>query len=332
MPTNGPLLLKLDAVTPAPDTDFRRVTPTVTTRPPNPGRVTLTVFDDSAPTQGVILDVSFPAETGEASATLELTIQPQKEYRVTVTRSSAEGSGRNYRLGVSHQALRLGQSDQRYLGGTSQNWGIEAGAGETVTLELASDTAADGLAMATSAFVTIVDPATGEVLDGPNTLTFTPGTPQTVTGPEHGGCAPDRRPDRPRRPVPDAPDRWRRDALQSGLFPRGPDSRSRRCHRSRLRSSTPAAPSVMERSRAEAWTCGRGFRARATRQRVEQPAAPSCVSFPGILRRAIWSTSWKERASIAGGQMPRGGPFLTSTEVGLVRGWIRGGAPDTPEN
>ena len=123
LPTNGALQLKVVAVTPA-----------LASATPGPGRITVTIFDDSAPTRGLVLDVPFPTAKGEASAMVALTIQPQTEYRFTVSHSG--GSGRYYRLGMSHAALRLGQADQRYLTGRSQDWAVNAGAGETVTLEL----------------------------------------------------------------------------------------------------------------------------------------------------------------------------------------------------
>ena len=326
LPANGPVRLKLDAVIPPPDPDGSDG-PSDDEPAPDPGRVTLTVFDDSAPTQGVILDVAFPAGTGEASGTVELTIQPQTEYRVTVTRSSALGSGRYYRLGASHQTLRLGQSDQRYLDGVSQDWGIEAAAGETVTLELATDTSPDELSMAASAFVTLVDPATGAVLDGPNALSFTPGTPRTVTFQNSGDA---------RRIVaqvdPDGRFRMRRtdgDAtlyslacptrsglafaplsqVQTDIF----DAHCTQCHGSFPRGGLDLRPGI------------------AFGQLVNIPSSQSALMrvVPGDSETSYLIHKLEGRASIAGSRMPQGGPFLTETEIALVRGWIRGGAPDT---
>ena len=318
--------MKLDAVTPPADPgDANGGQPTT-----DPGRMTLTVFDDSAPGPGVILDVPFPAATGEASAALELTIQPRTEYRVTVTRSITAGSGRDYRLGVSHQALRLGQSDQRYVGGTSQDWGIEAGAGETVTLELATDTTANGVVMATAAFVTVVDPATGGVLDGPHTLTFTPGMSQTVTFRNMAAA---------RRIVaqidPDGPFRLRRtdgDAtlyslvcptrtglafaplsrVQTQIF----DTRCTQCHGLFARGGLDLRPGI------------------AHGQLVNVSSSQSTVTrvVPGDPEASYLVHKLDGRASIAGSRMPQGGSFLTTTEMELVRGWIRAGAPDTPRN
>lgn len=66
----------------------------------SPGTLTLTVFDDSAPTTGVVVDVDFPAAKGEAHETIDLTMQPGNECRVMVAHSG--GMGRYYQPGVSH--------------------------------------------------------------------------------------------------------------------------------------------------------------------------------------------------------------------------------------
>ena len=322
LPTNGPLLLKLDAVTPAPDPGQ--------TDDADRGRVTLTVFDDSAPTRGVILDVPFPTATGEASATLELTIQPRTMYRFTVSRSSAAGTGQDYRLGVSHQALRLGQSDQRYLGGMSQDWGIEVGGGETVTLALVTDTTADGLVMATTAFVTFVDPATGEVLAGPRSLTFAPGTPQLFTVQNTAAA---------RRIVaqvdPDGRFRMRRTDGDATLY-------TLACPTRTGLAFAPLSQIQSEIFDTSCTQCHGSFarggldlrRGIAHSQLVNVSSRQSTVLrvVPGDPEASYLVHKLDGRASIAGSQMPEGGPFLTATELDLVRGWIRAGAPDTPDN
>ena len=319
LPANGPVLLKLVAVTPPPDPDG------AAGAEGDPGRVTLTVFDDSAPTQGVILDVAFPTGTGEASGTVELTIQPQTEYRLTVTRSSAEGSGRYYRLGASHQALRLGQADQRYLDGVSQDWGIEAAAGETVTLELTTDTTAEGLTMATSAFVTLVDPATGEVLDGPTSLTFTAGTPQTVTFQNTADA---------RRIVaqvdPDGRFRMRRTDGDQKLYSLACPTRSGLAFASLSQVQTEIFDAFCTQCHGSFPRGGLDLRPGiAHGQLVNVASSQSALMrvVPGDPEASYLVHKLEGRASISGSRMPQGGPFLTEPEIALVLGWIRGGAP-----
>ena len=168
LPADGPVRLKVVAET---------LASTQETAPP-PGMVTVTVFDESAPTVGTILDVSFPTARGVNEGFLELSIQPQTSYTFTVRHT---GAGRHYRLGASHALLRLGQTDQTYLPARSQDWALEATAGEMVTLELATDMAAEGSTQATSALVTIYDIETSSLVDGPTRLTFTPGSAQLVS-------------------------------------------------------------------------------------------------------------------------------------------------------
>ena len=168
LPENGPVRIKVVAET---------LASTQETDPP-PGVVTLTVFDESAPTVGTIFDVSFPSAKGANEGFLELNIQPQTQYTFTVRHT---GAGRHYRLGASHAPLRLGQADQPYLPARSQDWAIETAAGETVTLELATDTNAEGSTQATFALVTIYDIENYDRVDGPTRLTFTPDSAQVVS-------------------------------------------------------------------------------------------------------------------------------------------------------
>ena len=67
--------------------------------------------------------------------------------------------------------------------GQSQDWAIEAAGGETVMLELATDAEpdAEGATQATSAIVTILDAATGDIVNVPTRLTFVAGAPRTVS-------------------------------------------------------------------------------------------------------------------------------------------------------
>ena len=172
LPDNGPIRLKVVATTPA-----------AITAPA--GRLTATVFDESAPTRGVVLDVAYSARKGEAEGWIELDILPQKEYSFTLQHT---GSGRHYRLGSSHAALRLGQSDQRYLPGRSQNWAIEVASGDTVTFELATDAGTGTAPQATTALVTVTDPDTDEIVHGPILLDFESDTVRIVSF-QHSGPA-----------------------------------------------------------------------------------------------------------------------------------------------
>ncbi len=182
LPLDGPVRLKVVASTPAPSTPTPSTTsggayaenPAVTPL----GFLAVTVFDESAPTVGVILDLRYPAVRGDVAGWVELNILPQKRYVFTLRHT---GAGRHYSVGTSHPRLMLGQSDQRYLPGASQDWALDAVAGESLQLELATDAANDGAVQATSAFVTVRDHDTGTLVAGPALLTLTPGAPQPVS-------------------------------------------------------------------------------------------------------------------------------------------------------
>ena len=310
LPDNGPISLKLVAVTQA----------------PSGGRVTLTVFDDNNPTQGSVLDVSFPANPGEAEATLELSIQPQTEYRFTVTRSSSAGSGRDYRVGASHSSLQLAQSDQRYLSGRSQDWGIEAGAGETVTLELATDAAANGLTMATSAFVTIVDPATDQVVDGPTNLAFSPGASQTVSF-QNGEAA--------RRLVaqvdPDGAFRMRRSDGDGKLYSLACPARTGLAFAPLSLIQTEIFDARCTRCHGALGRAGLDLRSPQSHGNlvnITSTEVSLLLVAPGDPEASYLVHKVDGRPGIVGSRMPQGGPFLTDAEIALVRGWIQGGAPN----
>ena len=167
LPEDGPLRLKVVAETLA------------SNRPTDQplGVLTVTVFDASAPMASTTLDVPFPSAKGKNESFVELHIEPRVNVSFTVQRT---GAGRHYRLGASHAALRLGQTDVRYLPGHSQDWAIDVTASENVKIELATDTGADDSTQATSGIVTVVDAATNEVVHGPTRLTFTLDSPQAV--------------------------------------------------------------------------------------------------------------------------------------------------------
>ena len=136
LPLDGPVRLKVVASTPAPSTP----PPSTTSGGANaenpaapPGFLAVTVFDESAPTVGVILDLPYPAVKGDVAGWVELDILPQKRYVFTLRHT---GAGRHYSVGTSHPRLMLGQSDQRYLPGASQDWALDAVAGESLQLEL----------------------------------------------------------------------------------------------------------------------------------------------------------------------------------------------------
>ena len=313
LPGNAPISLKLVAVTQSPSDG-------------SPGRVTLTVFDDNNPVQGSVLDVSFPANPGEAEGTLELSIQPQTEYRITVSRSSGAGSGRDYRLGASHSSLRLAQVDQRYLSGRSQDWGIEAGAGETVTLTLATDTVADGLTMATSAFVTIVDPATDQVVDGPTNLAFAPGAPQTVSF-QNGGAA--------RRLVaqvdPDGAFRMRRSDGDGKLYSLACPTRTGLAFAPLSLVQTEIFDARCTRCHGALGRAGLDLRSPQSHGNlVDVPSTEVSLSLvaPGDPEGSYLVHKLEGRPDIVGSRMPQGGPFLGDAEIALVRGWIQAGAPN----
>ena len=144
----------------------------------SPGRLTVTVFDERAPSVGTILDVTYPDARGTNEAFVELDLLQGTDYRFTIQHS---GAGRHYRVGASPETLRLGQSDQRYLPARSQDWAIDVAANENVILELATDAEAGGSTQATSAIVTVFDLESYDRVHGPVSLSFTPDTPQTVS-------------------------------------------------------------------------------------------------------------------------------------------------------
>ena len=338
LPTNGPLQLKVVAVT-HPDSDDASdgdpVEDDDEDADSTPGRVTLTVFDDSAPTTGVVVDVDYPAAKGEARGTVDLTIQPGNEYRVTVAHSG--GTGRDYQLGVSHDGLLLGQADLRYPTGRSQDWGIEAGENETVTLELATDVAVatattvtsahESLTMATSAFVTIIDPVTHEIVSGPTNVELAPGVPQSISVQNVGAA---------RRLVaqvdPDGVFRIRRTDGDGKLYTRPCPAR------------TALASATLSTLQTEVFTprcsgCHGGFNPRGGLNLQEGQAFSNLVNIQSsqtTLRRVTPDDpdasyivhKLEGRASIAGSRMPQGGPFLSDAVIALVRAWIQSGADD----
>ena len=166
LPENGPVRLKVVAET---------VDGSATETPP--GRLTVTVFDESALDVGTVVDVPYPATMGTDERFVELNILPQTTYAFTVRHT---GAGRHYRLGASHAMLRVAQSDLRYLPARSQDRAIEAAADERVTLELVTDTDAEDTTQATSAIVTVFDIATNVIVFGPSSVGLEPDTPQTV--------------------------------------------------------------------------------------------------------------------------------------------------------
>ena len=171
VPADGPVRLKMVATTLAPSAGPA-------------GTLTATFFDESGP-GGVTLDLAYPTTKGDAEGWLELDILPQKTYRFIVSRI---GVGRHYRVGASHAALRLAQADQRFLPGRAQDWAIEAGVNERVTIELATDEETQGAQQATRAVVMVRDADSGAVVHGPVSLALSPGTPQTVEV-DNGGRA-----------------------------------------------------------------------------------------------------------------------------------------------
>ena len=323
LPTNGALQLKVVAVTPA-----------LASATPGPGRITVTIFDDSAPTRGLVLDVPFPTAKGEASAMVALTIQPQTEYRFTVSHSG--GSGRYYRLGMSHAALRLGQADQRYLTGRSQDWAVNAGAGETVTLELATDSPIAELTMATSVSVTLVDAADGTVVNGPTELILTPGSPQTVSGQNLGAARsllwqvdPVGGVFRMRRTDGDGMLYVQPCPARTGPVDAGPDE--------------PVAPEAATLSQIQTElfnpfcvVCHGGFSpsagldvrpGRAFNNLVNRRSSQVNLMrvLPGAPDESYLVHKLDGGPSIVGTQMPQGGP-LSATQIALVRSWILAGA------
>ena len=311
LPGNGPLQLILSAVTQPALGDQAQA-----------GMVTLTVFDDSAPTAGVVLDVAFPDVKGEVSGRLDLTVQPQTEYRFTVTRSG--GVGRDYRLGASHAALRLSQSGQRYLSGRSQDWAVDAAAGESVMVELATDGAVANVTMATSAFVTIVDPATDEIVSGPTSLTFVAGTPQAVTV----------------QNVADA----RRLVVQvdpDGAFRMRRIDGDQRLHSQPCPERTALASATLSLIQTRLFTplcsgCHGGFNPRGGLNLQEGQAFSNLVNVgssetsltrvvPGDPESSYLIHKLEGRQGIAGSRMPQGGPFLSDAEMAMVRAWIQSG-------
>ena len=177
LPLDGPVRLKVVASTPAPNTTTGG-TPEENPPATPPGSLTVTVFDESAPTVGMVVDLAYAAVKGAVAGWVELDILPQKRYMFTLRHS---GAGRHYSVGASHPRVMLGQSDQRYLPDVSQDWALDAVAGEDLQLELATDTANDGPVQATRVFVTIRDLETGALVHGPVLVALTPGAPQRVS-------------------------------------------------------------------------------------------------------------------------------------------------------
>lgn len=333
LPTNGPLQLKVVAVTRPESDDTSDGDPVEDAA--SPGRVTLTVFDDSAPTTGVVVDVDFPAAKGEARGTIDLTMQPGNEYRVTVAHSG--GSGRYYRLGVSHDDLLLAQADLRYTGGRSQDWGIAAGTNASVTLELVTDatmataataTSAQASAvMATSAFVTIVDPATDEIVSGPTNIELTPGVPQSISAQNVGAA---------RRLIaqvdPNGVFRIRRTDGDGKLY-------SRPCPARTALASATLSTVQTEIFTAQCLGCHGGFNPRAGLSLQEGQSFSNLVNVqssettltrvvPGDPDASYLVHKLEGRAGIVGSRMPIGGPILSDTLMAIVRAWIQSGAAD----
>ena len=164
LPTGGGLRLKAVAVTTA------RSTSTA-------GTMTVTVFDDRDPERGVLLDLAFPEAPGEVEGLVDLAITPGTEYRFTVR---APGTGHAYRLGGSHASLRIAPAESRRLPGRSQDWALDAAAGEAIALTIGVP-AATGTTSPTTAEVTVVDAATGDIVKTPARLSLAPGAVRTVS-------------------------------------------------------------------------------------------------------------------------------------------------------
>ncbi len=141
--------------------------------------IVVTVFDESAPMSGVVLDVSHPDMEGDAEGWLDLEILPNTRYSFTVRHT---GAARHYKLGTSHSQLRLGQSGLRYLRGEKQSWAIEVAANETVQLEVSTDAAnlSEGADQATRATLVVEDAATGTPEEPPD-RPLIPGSSQVFT-------------------------------------------------------------------------------------------------------------------------------------------------------
>lgn len=323
LPTNGPLQMTLTAVTPP--TEGGATTPT-TAPTATTGRLTLTVFDDSAPSAGAILDVAFPASTGSQSGTLTLDVRPQTDYRVTVTRSGASTDGRLYRLGTSHQGARLGQSGQRYLGGGSQDWLVEAGAGETVTLELSTDPGTDGDPMATTVFVTFADAATGASLADPQALNLVPGAPSAISHVNTGTA-------RDITARIDADGVFRLARVGGGLTAlRGCPTRGGLTGVTLDQVQTQVFDIACTRCHGLTRSAGLDLRrgiAHSQLVNVQSGQGPLMRVLPFQPDQSYLVHKIEGRPTIAGTQMPPPGQFPRPglAQIELVKGWVRSGAP-----
>ena len=138
-------------------------------------RYKVTITDNRGTTSTGVAHVNI---IGDAETRLDLDITPGVEYAFTVEHT---GIARHYKLRTSHPDLEIGYSEVRYLGDAVQQWAIRAAEGETVRLQIATDSGNEGASQATEIGVEISDLETGDTLFGPTTTVLKLDSPQIIS-------------------------------------------------------------------------------------------------------------------------------------------------------
>ena len=120
---------------------------------------------------------------GDNVGSVDLDITPGVAYDFTVRHT---GSPRHYKLGIDDPNLAIGHKQVRYLEHFVQEWTIRVAAGETVHLEIATDSEDDrneGAPQATEIGLTIINADTEAVVLGPTSTALSLNTPTLFTLP-----------------------------------------------------------------------------------------------------------------------------------------------------
>jgi hypothetical protein len=144
--------------------------------PAETGSIVVNITDD---TGAKSLAVLHPA-TGENVDYLPLDLTAGTPYAFTVMTT---GNAHHYRIGSENPEVAVGQMGVSYLEGVTQDWGARGVAGETVQLEITTDSADMGTNQANLVVVTVFDELTTALVYGPETRSLTLDTPEVFTFP-----------------------------------------------------------------------------------------------------------------------------------------------------
>lgn len=160
LPTGGPVELKVSAET---------------VNVAESGSILVSIVDESGLKT---LEVTHPSTMTANVDFLELDINPGEIYSFTVENT---GTAHHYTLGTEQQQLKIGHTEVSYLEMMIQDWGIMASSGETVELELATDSSNGGANQAGEVEVTVYDAVTDALVYGPAHHSLTLDSAETVS-------------------------------------------------------------------------------------------------------------------------------------------------------